>query len=335
MILVLSQACSAIAFDAVAIGLLFQRISRGHKRGKTIVFSDTAVIQRVGGVLYLMFRVGEIRRHQLRDASVRAYCIRHERHCVQRPQPPPLQQPKTRLGTQRGSSPGSQQPQHSSPNHVQTAIETTHFVTRSMKLLHEEVSSQVLMSLPQVIVHRIDATSPLSQPAQWYDASGALHAQGVTTNTATTVEGKAIPVEQRNHVDRALESANTQEFLCDREAEIVVLVEGTDELTGAIIQSRHSYTPQDLAWDHSFVPCVFRTSVDEDPRSSQAWCCRGRNGRHRHRRRRHSGSSWWQRSDRAPNNQSSSLASACTVDFAAFHSTRPAPDNVEISPYVF
>jgi ABC-type sugar transport system permease subunit len=48
-ILVLLQVFSAIVFSSLAVGLLFQRISRGQKRGRTIVFSDAAVIRKVGG----------------------------------------------------------------------------------------------------------------------------------------------------------------------------------------------------------------------------------------------------------------------------------------------
>ncbi len=48
-ILVLLQVFSAIVFSSLAVGLLFQRISRGQKRGRTIVFSDAAIIRKVGG----------------------------------------------------------------------------------------------------------------------------------------------------------------------------------------------------------------------------------------------------------------------------------------------
>jgi hypothetical protein len=48
-ILVLIQVFSAIVFSSLAVGLLFQRMSRGQKRGRTIVFSDVAVIRKVRG----------------------------------------------------------------------------------------------------------------------------------------------------------------------------------------------------------------------------------------------------------------------------------------------
>ncbi|KAL7560652.1 hypothetical protein ACA910_001336 [Epithemia clementina (nom. ined.)] len=308
--LVLGQACSAITFDAVAIGLLFHRISRGHKRGKTIVFSDTAVVQRVNGIL-MMFRLGELRRHQLRDASVRAYCIRHERHMTHE------QAHLSATGTEA---------QQSTKTATSPKIETTHYVTRSMKLLHEVVGSQVLMSLPQVIVHRVDSHSPLHLPLTWYDAAGVQRGRSETATSNAWNRTTHTPGEQQR-IQFANERANTEAFLSDRHAEIVVLVEGTDELTGATIQSRHSYTPQDLAWDHSFVPCIFPTNnFDEDTEEGSG---QQRNQGSRSERFR---SRWQQRQIQAGQRRG---APSCIVDFAAFHSTRPTSYNVDSSPYVF
>lgn len=193
LLLVLWQSCAAITFSAVAIGLLFQRISRGQKRSKTILFSDKAVVRRVKGVPYLMFRVGELRRHHLIEASVRTYCLRHERlpmssvsHTIREEQPV-------------------------------TEIETTHFVASHMELVYpdETFGSHILMSLPQVIVHRLNERSPLVPPMPvWYDGEGHSH-QSVATN------GNVVGDHE-----------NIEKFLFDRDAEIIVLLEGTDELTG-------------------------------------------------------------------------------------------------------
>ena len=42
LLIVLWQVCTAIVFDAIAVGLIFHRISRGAKRSRTILFSDMA-----------------------------------------------------------------------------------------------------------------------------------------------------------------------------------------------------------------------------------------------------------------------------------------------------
>ena len=280
LLLVLAQVCCAITFDAVAIGLLFQRISRGHKRGKTIMFSDRAVVQRVAEKSYLMFRMAELRSHQLREATVKAFCIRHER-----------------VVTSGGNETATRE----------TQIETTHFVTRPLQLLHEKVvaHTDVLMSLPQVLVHCLDEKSPLTQPDEWYDEDGVHHkASRILENTNVMAESPGDDGDDDIIALRALETDETAAFLRDRQAEIVVLVEGTDELTGAAIQARHSYNVHDLAWNHALAPCVF-------PYEEERHSVRQSN---------------WLRKRTPP---------TCVVDFHAFHDLTPVPDNVDASPYVY
>ena len=42
----------------------------------------------------------------------------------------------------------------------------------------------------------------------------------------------------------------------DRRVEILVIVEGIDAATGGTVQARHSYTTEDIVWNHTFPPCV-------------------------------------------------------------------------------
>ena len=267
LLLVLWQSCTAIAFQSVAIGLLFQRISRGQKRGKTIIFSDKAVVQRVKGVPHFMFRVAEMRSHFLIEAHVRCYCLRHER-CI-------------------------------SPDNV-NQVETTLFLTRHMKLLHpdESIGSHILMTLPQVIVHRMDELSPLvpNDPI-WYDANGSEHTTLVDTNNHN-------PSLQLDHSTTA--NDRMQHFLRDRQAEIVVLVEGTDEITGSTVQARHSYRVDDIAWDHTFQNCILPYSQHQSENCN-----------------------WMQqRCDRRLEDP------ICAVDYAKFHNVVPvSPDSLSC-PYI-
>lgn len=286
LLMVLAQVCTAITFDAVAIGLIFQRISRGHKRGKTIMFSDRAAVQRVQGKLYLMFRMGELRHHQLREASVKAYCIRHERIAISAED-----------------------------------VQTTHFVTRPLPLLHEKTSgggsTSVLMSLPQVLVHCLDDNSPLVPPPQWYDEEGIQHTScRYTQSDASVDEQQRQPDVHGAESIWALETAETSAFLRDRQAEIVILVEGTDELTGASIQARMSYTVHDLAWNHTLLPCIF--PYQEDRLDSV--------GQHQRQRQSAQSTTTWCRKRTPP---------TCVVDFNAFHDMVPVADNVDASPYVY
>lgn len=80
-IVLTSQICVKLMTDAVIIGVMYCRISRPNKRASTIVFSKNAIIKRIHDRLYLTFRVCELRKHQLVEAHVRCYTIRHERNC--------------------------------------------------------------------------------------------------------------------------------------------------------------------------------------------------------------------------------------------------------------
>lgn len=299
-LLVLCQVCCAITFDAVAIGLLFQRISRGHKRGKTVLFSDKAVIQRVNGTLYLMFRLGELRHHQLLESCVRGYCVRHERHPVESI----IQRNENKDADTVDTNASDQKVRSELP------VETTHFVTRAVRFSHEDVTSHILMSLPQVLVHRIDETSPLLPPSIWYDAQGKIHSldESPCTLRSSSKNGLALTKSPRDFAEEHLQYV--QRFWMDRETEIVVLVEGTDELTGASIQTRHSYTCADLSWNERFVPCVFPYDETEDtaaigPRSIFRQC-----------------------------RLNAATKPVCVVDFECFHDTVPAAWNSSSSPHV-
>jgi len=78
------------------------------------------------------------------------------------------------------------------------------------------------MSLPQVIVHRIDTTSPLAPKSVWHDKHAHVHEKSEAIDT-------------------------TEAYLRGRDVEIIVQVEGIDELTGQALQARHSYRWNDLA----------------------------------------------------------------------------------------
>jgi Inward rectifier potassium channel C-terminal domain/Inward rectifier potassium channel transmembrane domain len=328
LLLVLWQVCTAIVFDAVAVGLIFHRISRGAKRSRSILFSDRAVVRRIRGVPYLMFRMGERRQYHLIEATVRVYCVRHERLPVTTTSATAttagrqsVSQSKAIGDTEDGSSNSRNRRAHNSANpHVR--IETTHFVSRQMRLHQpdDRYGSRVWMGLPQVVVHRIDRSSPLmpSSPL-WYDAQGMSHSFQPTSahsgsgasNASEETEIKGLTgldplvapsessscsgvVAQQSNAD---ELSSIWEFLTDRDAELVVLVEGTDEGTGAAIQARHSYKACDIEWNSSFAECVHPY-----------------NRRHR----------------RGP----SDLDPVVTIDFSKFHDTVRAPDDCDACAHV-
>lgn len=327
LLIVLWQVCTAIVFDAVAVGLIFHRISRGAKRSRSILFSDKAVVRRIRGVPYLMFRLGERRKYHLIEATIRVYCIRHERLPVTPatttdPHSLALSQNRKPKAAQNGGNSSNNDDDNNFEHNTnsQVRIETSHFVSRQIRLIQpdDRYGSHVWMGLPQVVVHRIDGSSPLipSSPL-WFDAQGLSHSfQPASTHSggaiSTASEESEIkssigldplaPSEppssffiQRQANERELSSI--YEFLTDRDAELVVLVEGTDEGTGAAIQARHSYKTSDIAWNSTFAECV------------QPY-----NRRHR----------------RGP----SDLDPVVSIDFSKFHNTVAAPLDCEACAYV-
>merc|ERR1711862_963415 len=91
-----------------------------------------------------------------------------------------------------------------------------------------------------------------------------------------------------------LKENEMKHFFSDREIEIIVVIEGTDELTGSTVQARHSYKhDQDILWNHTFEACIFPNRNRRNENSS--FCCSMERGE---------------------------SSTACFVDFTLFHNTR-------------
>ena len=195
-----------------------------------------------------MFRLGERRKYHLIEATVRCYCIRHERI---KHNPPPHRCTNDDDRNNNGITQyqtGDDNTNNSSSSH----IETTHFVSRQMGLLqpNDRFGSHVWMGLPQVVVHRIDTNSPLNE-RDWLDAEGNRHRYSPMNNLSDIGNDSSMITSTVND-----DISNIQNFLYDRDVEMVVLVEGTDEITGAVTQARHSYKLCDIAFNHTFTDCV-------------------------------------------------------------------------------
>lgn len=296
LLMVLLQICTAIVFDAVAVGLIFHRISRGASRSRSILFSDKAVVRNIKGVPHLMFRLGERRKYHLIEATVRCYCVRHER--VPDYHPHSTKDIEAHLAASNGEESKKQKD-------FRVHVETTPFVSRQMRLVQpdDRFGSHLWMGLPQVVVHRIDEKSPLTPSAPlWFDAGGNAHRYPPppdSGNLPSSAEVDLLGSSSTNSTSRANNTnlACIQNFLLDRDMELVVLVEGTDEGTGAATQARHSYKLCDIAWNHRFDHCV-----------------------HPYSRRERSGPS--------------SLDPVVSIDFAKFHDILPAPVDCEACAYV-
>jgi hypothetical protein len=267
-----------------------------------------------------MFRVAELRKRHIIGAKIRVFCVRHERCPV-------------------------------SSRHGAVDLETAYFVSHPLFLLNgsrttstfecggeEEPNSEcsleqnILMGLPHVVVHRMDSLSPLVPPRPvWYDEGGVPHGPFDATSTTLitgdsatgedTAPSSLLMEEGLPHVPDNGRTAilPTQEeithFLQDRQAEIIVFLEGTCEVTGMALQSRHSYRIEDIAFHKTFAPCVFPARQNEAANQMK----------------------WW--NPFAKNKVQDSRGSfrrngALEIDFSQYHCLVPAPTDSMSCPYI-
>eukprot|EP00928_Gymnodinium_smaydae_P045647 TRINITY_DN30398_c0_g2_i1.p1 TRINITY_DN30398_c0_g2~~TRINITY_DN30398_c0_g2_i1.p1 ORF type:complete len:612 (-),score=99.17 TRINITY_DN30398_c0_g2_i1:109-1872(-) len=283
------QSLVSLLMSAVLVGVIYQRLARPQSRACTILFSDKAVIRRMDGVYYFMFRVCDMRiKHALIETHVRCYCVRKHSIRGYEMSPMRLEQPDDELG------------------------------------------GMLLLTLPTVVVHRIDAWSPLSsrqtgttsrrrasfssrevsdvverkreqiylRTATW---PGTAQRQvdcetgnrdscvcptcGETFGTATMLqlhcrynaESDRLSgfSEEARHKELTEEDLATmthdhptreeiEQYLDQGYVEVIVLVEGIDPSTSCTLQARHSYIvggPEggDVAWDMGFTDCCRTT----------------------------------------------------------------------------
>ena len=293
-------------------------MSRGQKRGRTIVFSDVAVIRKVRGQWYWMFRVAELRKRHIIGAKVRVFCVRHERCPV---------------GGKKDDERGS------------VELETAYFVSHPLSILggskgvpsSSESSSlavsgtqddsvyeqSILMGLPHVVVHRMDNVSPMMPPRPiWYDEKGSPHGPASSTSLDSIEDGASsgdVPSQEE-----------ITSFLQDRHAEIIVFLEGTCEVTGMTLQARHSYRIEDIAFHHTFAPCVFPAATVRHDDGSGKWWRRDRSKAKVEDNNTAHTSLSLEEMDSVHQLQSAALE----VDFGQFHELMDAPLDCESCPYV-
>ncbi|TDH67809.1 hypothetical protein CCR75_007204 [Bremia lactucae] len=242
-----------ILLDALAIGIIFQRFSRAQARANTIVISTHACVRWIRGKLYFMFQVCEMRKHQLVEAHVRMYAIRHDLD----------------FG------------------------EHYYFQSYPMRIEHpdDNLGGMMLLALPSVVVHSIDAWSPLLRPKS-SDTCG-LHHNPATEylfpdplcRESDAINGDrdaTVPIRHTTEpvhntcrcaagtgdmlaAKQPLSAQEIQQYWAESQMEIVVLVEGIDAVTSATIQVRHSFKAEDIMFNHRFVNCV-----DVDPETGGA-----------------------------------------------------------------
>lgn len=71
----LIQSLTGLTISASLMGLIFAKISRPRPRAQTIIFSSNAVISNKNGAKQLSFRVGDVRKSQLLEVTIKLHCF--------------------------------------------------------------------------------------------------------------------------------------------------------------------------------------------------------------------------------------------------------------------
>ncbi|TMW65139.1 hypothetical protein Poli38472_009306 [Pythium oligandrum] len=224
-VLLTLESFAGIFLDSICIGMFYARFARANKRAQTVMFSNTAVIRKIRGEYYFMLQVCERRKHQLVEAHVRLYAMRHV--LAHDGSPDMLYQ--------------SHQMRVQQPD--------------------DDTGAMLLIALPQVIVHRIDPWSPLFPP-ECLPTEG--HYPRVCPSYPDPSQ-RMIDIENGNRdggADVPYKKPTRMQImnhLRKTELEVIVVLEGIDGSTSNTMQARHSYTDEEIAWDSTFENCVSKT----------------------------------------------------------------------------
>lgn len=214
IIFLMIQSCFGIFVQGMVAGVVFAKISRPNKRKRTIIFSHNACVSERDGKLCFMFKLANIRISQLSDARIKMHMIKSRR-------------------TAEG--------------------EFIPFQSYDMKVGHNwSGNDSIFFPWPKTVEHVIDEDSPLyemckqassqpgSQEMRHYKRSHRFNSNTTTTTDSTLLSGNA--------------SSDSSKSIKSEDYEIVVILEGNIETTGASCHIRTSYLPQEILFGYRFTP---------------------------------------------------------------------------------
>ena len=190
------QVCTKLLADALAIGVIYCRLSRPAGRSASLLLSKCAVIRRIRGRLYFMLQMCELRKTQLCQVQIRMYTIRRDVDLYENAMAEVMNSSAAihhtvnDVGDDDDKTFSNLQSYQNFTGKVKRSFETdtngnllnrqatlspvktTPFQTCTMRLIHpnDSTGSQLLPVLPQIVVHEIDTWSPLLPPPVWMSA---------------------------------------------------------------------------------------------------------------------------------------------------------------------
>ncbi|KDO17694.1 hypothetical protein SPRG_16906 [Saprolegnia parasitica CBS 223.65] len=240
IVAITTESMAGVLINAVVFGVVYQRFARGQARASTVAVSNYACLQKLRGHLYFMFQTCEMRKHQLNEAHVRCYAIMHK------------------------------------SRHPHMAHQIHHVQSFPMRLQHpdDDLNAWLILALPSIVVHRLDAWSPLLPPEMQSNTpehNPAIHyrfpepVQRAADEDVGNRENRHRPNKGQlfNEATEVAQGSLTKmeidailAYWKETHMEIIVLIEGIDASSSATIQMRQSFKASEVMFNHQFVNCV-------------------------------------------------------------------------------
>lgn len=227
IIFLMVQSCFGIFVQGLVAGVVFAKISRPNKRKRTIIFSHNACVSERDGKLCLMFKLANIRISQLSDARVKMHMIKSRRT---------------------------------------TEGEFIPFQSYDMKVGHNwSGNDSIFFPWPKTVEHVIDEDSPLYEMCKQASVSGSQASGSQTGRTYKRTAPKFDSNTVTNNTNtmtthstllsgNASAASDSNKSIKSEDYEIVVILEGNIETTGASCHIRTSYLPQEILFGYRFTP---------------------------------------------------------------------------------
>ncbi|ELU17004.1 hypothetical protein CAPTEDRAFT_3998 [Capitella teleta] len=100
ILIMMFQCCFGVIIQALMTGLVFAKLSRPKKRAETLMFTKNATVCKRDGQLYLLFRVGDMRKSHIVEAHVRSIMIK--KRVTEEGEVMPLYQQQVSVGGEEG-----------------------------------------------------------------------------------------------------------------------------------------------------------------------------------------------------------------------------------------
>ncbi len=219
---------TTVIFNIFLLGTLFARMSSAKNRAISVRVSSLAVVRDFGPSNYpcLEFRVGEIRKHQLMNLEVSAYLFTHKGEKL-------FARDRLTLDPPEGVF-------LAVPTELRHTInETSPF----WSFLSKEESKLTTFDCP-VCGDKFDSRASLIKHVSYVAESPTENGHKEALKTIASLVAPSLGA-----VKSALQSFAAQYW------EIIVLVEGTEPVTGSPIQVRHSFLLRDVHIGATFERC--------------------------------------------------------------------------------